>query len=102
MKSDVMHSRVQDGPTGQRPKDYQQMSAAEGLDFDGARKRTLLEASILEQLVTEVKETVATEVELTKEPKSNFGIVNLWNIRSTRNYAGKPRQKATIKTGISY
>lgn len=72
MKSDVMHSRVQ------------------------------MEPAILEQLVTEVKETVATEVELTKEPKSNFGIVNLWNIRRTRNYAGKPRQKATIKTGISY
>ena len=101
MKSDVMHSRVQDGPTGQRPKDHQEMSGAEGLDFDGTRKRTLLKPAILEQLVTEVKETVATEVELTKEPKS-FGIVNLWNIRRTRNYAGKPRQKATIKTGISY
>jgi len=72
MKSDVMHSRVQ------------------------------MQSSILEQLMTEVKETVATEVVFTKETKSNFGIVNLWNIRRTRHYAGKPRQKATIKTGISY
>ena len=72
MKSDVMDSRVQ------------------------------MEPATLKQLVTEVKETVATEVATSKESKSSFGLVDMWNMRKHGRYAGKPRQKGTITTGISY
>jgi hypothetical protein len=61
-----------------------------------------MEPVILQGLVTEVKETVATEVADSKEGKSTFGLVNMWNIRKHGRYAGKPRQKGTITTGISY
>ncbi|MES2006200.1 MAG: hypothetical protein V4450_16905 [Bacteroidota bacterium] len=43
-----------------------------------------IEANELKQLVTEVKETVATgliQVNRVKESTTNFGIVDLWNIR---------------------
>ncbi len=63
-------------------------------------KYVQMEPAILKQLVTEVKETVATEVE--QENKSSFGLVDMWNIRKHGRYAGKPRQKGTITTGISY
>jgi len=58
--------------------------------------------SILKNLATEVKETVATEVALSKENQSSFGLVDMWNIRKHGRYAGKPRQKGKITTGISY
>ena len=61
-----------------------------------------MEPAILKQLVTEVNETVATEVAEEKEEKSSFSAVDLWNIRKHGRYAGKPRQKGTIVTGISY
>ena len=60
-----------------------------------------MEPSIL-KLVNEVKETVATEVAFEKENKSSFGLVDMWHIRKHGRYAGKPRQKGTIVTGISY
>ncbi|MBN9384845.1 MAG: hypothetical protein J0H74_29085 [Chitinophagaceae bacterium] len=60
-----------------------------------------MEPSIL-KLVNEVKETVATEIAFEKENKSSFGLVDMWNIRKHGRYAGKPRQKGTIVTGISY
>ncbi|HVU54884.1 MAG TPA: hypothetical protein VHD83_07505 [Puia sp.] len=65
-------------------------------------RRVQMEPAILKQLVTEVKETVATGVAATKEAKSSFGLVDMWNIRKHGRYAGKPRQKGTITTGISY
>jgi hypothetical protein len=61
-----------------------------------------MEPAILKQLVTEVKETVATEVAFEKENKSSFGLVDMWNIRKHGRYAGRPRQKRKITTGISY
>ncbi|HEY4206415.1 MAG TPA: hypothetical protein VGM31_06380 [Puia sp.] len=61
-----------------------------------------MEPAILKQLVTEVKETVATGVAPSKETKSSFAAVDMWNIRKHGRYAGKPRQKGTIVTGISY
>ena len=61
-----------------------------------------MEPSILKQLVIEVKETVATEVADEKEERSSFGLVDMWNIRKHGRYAGKPRQKGKITTGISY
>jgi hypothetical protein len=36
---------------------------------------------ILKTLLTEVKETVATDVVFTETKKSTFGVVNMWNIR---------------------
>lgn len=35
----------------------------------------------LQQLVAEVKETVATGIQLPKARKKSFGIVDMWNIR---------------------
>ena len=75
MKQDIMHSCVQ------------------------------LEKDILDRLVTEVKETVATDVaELPKVKKTaNFSVVKLWNIRRNGRYAtiigNKPPR---IVNGIRY
>ena len=72
MKSDLMHSRVQ------------------------------MEPNILKRLVTEVHETVATDVQL-KEKKTSFGVVSLWNIRRNSRYAAHTRhRKPRIVTGIGY
>ncbi|HLI92295.1 MAG TPA: hypothetical protein VKU83_01740 [Puia sp.] len=58
MKSDLMHSRVQ------------------------------LEKDILDRLVTEVKETVATDVQLPKvERTAPFSVLKLWNMRRNARYA---------------
>jgi uncharacterized protein YeaC (DUF1315 family) len=73
MKSDLMHSRVQ------------------------------MEPNILKRLVTEVPETVATDVQLTKQKKNSFGVVSLWNIRRNSRYAAHARnKKPRIVTGIGY
>ena len=40
-----------------------------------------IEAEILNGLVAEVKETLATNIKKTKKPERSFGIVDLWNIR---------------------
>ncbi|HXB91614.1 MAG TPA: hypothetical protein VNU72_04960 [Puia sp.] len=77
MKSDVMHSIAQKG-TG----------------------RTQLEPSILKQLVTEVKETVAKDLNFATKRKRTFGAVGLWNIRRRSRYAAHPRKQPTIVTGI--
>jgi hypothetical protein len=72
MKSDLMHSRVQ------------------------------MEPNLLKRLVTEVRETVATDVQL-KEKKNSFGVVSLWNIRRNGRYAAHTRhRKPRIVTGIGY
>ena len=39
-----------------------------------------MEKETLEQLVTEVKETLAV-VDLNKESKRSFGLIDIWNIR---------------------
>jgi hypothetical protein len=70
MKSDVMHSRVQ------------------------------VEPMILSQLVKEVPETVATDVEFRAKSPRSFGVVGLWNIRRNSRYAAHPRKKPTIITGL--
>jgi hypothetical protein len=73
MKSDIMHSRVQLGN------------------------------DILKRLVTEVHETVATDVQMAKAKRTpNFGVLNLWslrrNSRSARNAIKQPR----IVTGFGF
>ena len=42
-----------------------------------------MEPELIKNLVTEVKETIATDIEETESPKG-FSSVDLWNIR--RNY----------------
>jgi hypothetical protein len=70
---------------------------------DAVQSIVQMEPTILKQLVTEVKETVATGIDDDAQTnKSSFGIVNMWNVRKTRRNAGRARRKATIITGISY
>ena len=40
-----------------------------------------MEAEVLRQLVTEVRETIATDMKPVKATRPSFGIVDLWNIR---------------------
>jgi hypothetical protein len=80
MNSDLVHSIVQNGP-----------------------KASLVDRQILDRLVTEVRETVATDVEFSKARGSSFGVVGLWNIRRNSRYAAHTRnKKPRIVTGISY
>ena len=75
MNSDVMHSRVQ------------------------------MEPAILKNLMTEVKETVATDVAFAKSRKGGFSALHLWNLRrNSRNsrYAVHARKQPRIVTGFGY
>ncbi len=46
-----------------------------------------MEYGVLESLLTEVKETLATDIKMPEEPTKSFGIVDLWNIRRTAKSA---------------
>jgi hypothetical protein len=72
MKSDLVHSRVQ------------------------------MEPAILEQLVKEVKETVATDVAVPKAPKASFGALQMWAIRRNRRYVAHTRKQPGIVNGFGY
>ena len=62
-----------------------------------------MEPAILKNLVTEVRETVATDLEFSKTGKNTFGVVRLWNIRRNSRYAAHARnKKPRIVTGIGY
>ncbi len=61
-----------------------------------------MEPRVLRQLVKQVKETVATDVDFGKTNKSAFSIVDLWNIRRNRRFSGSRQKKTTIITGIGY
>jgi hypothetical protein len=65
-----------------------------------------MEPKILMNLVREVPETVATNINLqarASEPvSSTFSILNLWNIRRNSRHAGNFRRKPRIVTGIGY
>ena len=55
---------------------------------DLAHSRVQLERDILDRLVTEVKETVATDVQLPKVKKTaGLSVLKLWNIRRNGRYA---------------
>lgn len=71
MKSDVMHSIVQ------------------------------MEPAILKNWMTEVKETVATDVAVREERKSSLSL-NLWAMRRKATYASSGRRKPGIITGLGY
>jgi hypothetical protein len=73
MKSDIMHSRVQ------------------------------LEDDILKRLVTEVHETVATDVQLAKAKQTpNFGVLNLWSLRRNSRSARQAIKQPRIVTGFGF
>ena len=40
-----------------------------------------MEYGVLETLLTEVKETLATDIKMPEKQKPSFGIVDLWKIR---------------------
>ena len=46
-----------------------------------------MDAEELQQLTAEVKETVATGIQLPKAKEKSFGIVDMWNIRRTAKSA---------------
>ena len=102
MKSDLVHRRVQTGPVAQWPKANNETADAKEPNLNQATKRTLLEPAILERLVTEVKETVATDVALRGAAKNSFSALNLWAIRRNRRYSATGRKKPRIVTGFGY
>jgi hypothetical protein len=60
--------------------------------------RVQMEPILLQQLVAEVKETIATEVEMQKsENPSSFKAINFWNIRRNGRFvnSGSKRKKST-------
>ena len=65
--------------------------------------RVQLEKDILKRLVTEVRETVATDVQCAKAKKtSSFGALNLWNLRRNTRSARQVMRQPQIVTGLSY
>ena len=73
MKSDIMHSRVQ------------------------------LERDILDRLVSEVHETVATDVKLPEAKRTpGFGALNLWNLRRNSRSARRAIKQPRIVTGFGF
>ena len=60
-----------------------------------------MEPSILKQWMTEVKETVATEVAVGEDRKESLSL-NLWAMRKKARYASNGRRKPGIITGLGY
>jgi hypothetical protein len=60
-----------------------------------------MEPSILKQWMTEVKETVATEVAVSEDRKESLTL-NLWAMRRKARYASNGRRKPGIITGLGY
>ena len=61
-----------------------------------------MEPAILENLVKEVHETVATNVTLSRPRKKSFGALQLWAIRRRSRYVAHTRKAPAIITGIGY
>lgn len=51
-----------------------------------------MEKELLKRLVTEVKETVATDVHVPKAKKNAFSVVDLWNIQRNMKSASRLRR----------
>ena len=60
-----------------------------------------MEPSILKNWMTEVKETVATDVAISEERKKALTL-NLWAMRKNARYASNGRRKPGIITGLGY
>ena len=52
-----------------------------------------MEQELLEKLVVEVKETIATGIVMPNASMRSFGIVDMWNIRKQRRYTGSYLRK---------
>ena len=48
-----------------------------------------MEKEVLGKLVKEVKETIATDLEINRSAKRSFGVVDLWKIQKGRKYTGR-------------
>lgn len=46
-----------------------------------------MEPELLKSLVTEIKETIASDIPEVELPIRSFSIVDMWNIRRNSNYA---------------
>ena len=51
--------------------------------------RVQMEPEVLKHLVREVKETVATGINVPKKSKRSFGIVDMWNIQKNRRFSNR-------------
>jgi len=56
-----------------------------------------MEREVLNKLVTEIKETLATEVQFPKTRKNSFGIVDLWDIQRKMKTANRPFKRKRNK-----
>lgn len=72
------------------------------MNSDVTHSRVQLEPRILENLVAEVKETVATGVAFSQPRQRSFGALKLWNMRRQSRYAAHTRQRTRIVTGFGY
>ena len=64
------------------------------MNSDVMPSRVQMEDNLLKQLVEEVKETVATGIEMPETTKTSFGVVDLWNIqKSIRNASTLMRRR---------
>lgn len=66
------------------------------MNSDVMPSRVQMEANLLKQLVEEVKETVATGVNVPENLKPSFGTVDLWNIQRTGRYASILKRKRVL------
>ena len=48
-----------------------------------------MEYGVLQDMLKEVKETLATDIKLPEPKKKTFGIVDLWNIRRNNKTANR-------------
>ncbi len=77
------------------------------MNSDVMPSRVQMEPILLKQLVTEVKETIATGVKMPEAAKSSsFKAIDLWNIQRRGRYAGngvKRRKNSTLSlTHVSF
>jgi len=68
--------------------------------------RVQMDGTLLQQLVAEVKETIATGVEMPQAAKPSFRAIDLWNIRRNGrfiNTGAKRKQSASLSvTHVSF
>jgi hypothetical protein len=62
--------------------------------------RVQLEENILEGLVTEVKETLARDVNMPETKKSSFGALDMWAMRRKTRYVAHTRKTPAIVIGF--
>ncbi len=58
--------------------------------------RVQMEAQVFNSLVKEVKETVATGIDMSEPKKPSFGLVDLWNIEKNRRSANSLLRRRTV------